>query len=296
MEDMSIEKNHEMWDITDSIHYVNSTEKADFFEYTPQTQGNNNSNGHQIRIDINALDIFTNPSESYISITGQIARVDDNAYDAANEITLINNARMYFFSLLKYELGSTTLESINLPGQVTSMIGYATYPDDFSVSSGLKTCWSKETSTAARSGKYQGSPVVAAVAAGIAVPAIAAGYFSLSEHPGYNQGFATRKGHIFNTTPLGCFTFHIPLKHILGFASGHKQVIYGMKHTLTLTRADNMEALYRNGAAADGKVLINDISWNMLKVKPSPEKHMIIMSIIAEKRPLNVFYQTRTSE
>jgi len=107
-------------------------------------------------------------------------------------------------------LGSTTIESINYSGQVTSMLGYATYRDNRSA----------------------------------AVPAIVAGHFTPDEHPDYNQGFATKKGYIFSTTPLGCFTFHIPLKQIFGFASDYKKVIYGMKQSLILTRTSNMEAVY----------------------------------------------------
>ena len=61
------------------------------------------------------------------------------------EISLINNAMMYLFTGVKYELGSTMVESINYPGQITSMLGYLSYPDDFSTSAGLKCCWSKDT-------------------------------------------------------------------------------------------------------------------------------------------------------
>jgi len=53
------------------------------------------------------------------------------------------------------------------------------------------------------------------------------------------------------------------LKHIFGFASDYKRVVYGMNHTLTLTRAGDTQALFRNDGTADGKVLISDIKWNM---------------------------------
>jgi len=143
--------------------------------------------------------------------------------------------------------------------------------------------------------KYQNTPAVAAVAAGVAVPPIAAGSFTPREHPGYNQGFATRKRFLFSTTPLQCFVFHIPLKLIFGFASDYKKVIYGMKHTLTLTRGDDMDALNRNGAT-NGKVQVTNISWNKKQVKPSPEYHAGIMSIIAQKISLPLFFQAKISE
>jgi len=52
----------------------------------------------------------------------------------ADKITFINNINMNFFNSGKYELGSTTIESFNYSGQTISMIGYLTYPDDFSTS------------------------------------------------------------------------------------------------------------------------------------------------------------------
>ena len=150
-----VEFNDEMLDITEPLRYDESIIEQNYFEYTPQTQANNNSMSHQIKIDINAQDTYTLPSKSYISIKGQIRRADNNnPYVAGNDITLINNAMMYLFSSVKYELGSTTIESINFPGQITSMLGYLTYPDDFSTSAGLKCCWSKDTTNNADSKKF----------------------------------------------------------------------------------------------------------------------------------------------
>src|SRR6266581_8667960 len=105
-----------MLDITDPLRYDESIIEQNHFEYTPQTHANNNSTSHQIKIDINAQDTYTLPSKSYISIKGQIRRVDNNnPYVAGSDITLINNAMMYLFSSVKYELGSTTI----FPGQIT---------------------------------------------------------------------------------------------------------------------------------------------------------------------------------
>ena len=137
----SQEVHDEMLDISEPHLYDESISSMNFYEYTPQTQANNNTIGSQINITINNQDIYTLPSKSYISIKGQIRRDDtNNAYAADTEIALINNAMMYLFSGIKYELGSTTLESISYPGQITSMLGYLSYPDDFSKSAGLKCC------------------------------------------------------------------------------------------------------------------------------------------------------------
>ena len=292
---LSKEFHDEMLDITNPYLYDESISEENYFEYTPQTQANNNSPSHQIKIDINAQDIYTLPSKSYISITGQIRRADNNnAYAAENEITLINNAMMYLFSSIKYELNATPIETINCPGQVTSMLGYLTYPDDFSTSAGLKCCWSKDTTNNANSKKFSASPRVANVAGGAAVPEIVAGFFTPIDNETYNQGFAVRKNYIFSSNPIGSFTFHIPLDHIFGFAE-YKHVLYGMKHTLTLTRSSNTESLFRSGTH-DGKVDITDIVWNMLQIKPSLEYLSSMREVIEKKIPIALNFRARNSE
>src|SRR5271157_1449247 len=150
---LSQEVHDEMLDISEPHLYDDSISSMNFYEYTPQTQANNNRNGHQITITINNQDIYSLPSKSYISIKGQIRRADNNnVYAVADEIALINNAMMYLFTGIKYELGNMMLESISYPGQITSMLGYLSYPDDFSTSAGLKCCWN--TTNNANSSKY----------------------------------------------------------------------------------------------------------------------------------------------
>jgi hypothetical protein len=280
----STEVHDEMLDINEPHLHDESISSMNFYEYTPQTQANNNTAGQQISIIINNQDIYTLPSKSYISFKGQIRRADNNnAFVAANEITLINNAMMYLFTGIKYELGNTTVEFINYPGQTTSMLGYLSYPDDFSTSAGLTCCWSKDTYDSANSSKYSAS-----------VEAPAAGYIPV-ENPNYNQGFAIRKGFMFSSNPLGSFEFHVPLSHIFGFTD-YKKVIYGMKHTLTLTRGSDAAALYRNATAADGKVDITNISWHMPQIQMTPEYLTGMRSIIEQKITLPLAFRARTSE
>ena len=280
----SVEVHDEILDIAEPHHYDESISSMDFYEYTPQTQANNNNNGQPISMIINNQDIYTLPSKSYISIKGQLRRLgNNNAYVATDEVALINNAMMYLFSAIKYELGNQTIETINCPGQTTSMLGYLSYPDDFSKSAGLICCWSKDTSTNADSDRYSAS--AAAPAAGY-VPGVNANY---------NEGFAIRKGHLFSANPLGCFEFHIPLSHIFGFAE-YKKVIYGMKHTLTLTRSSDTVAIYRDATAADGRVDITNISWHMPQIQMTPEYLTGMRKLIEQKVTLPLAFRARTTE
>jgi len=281
---LSSEVHDEILDIDEPHLYDESISAINYYEYTPQTQANNNTPGHSISIVINNQDIYLLPSKSYLKFKGQIRRADNNnAYAADAEITLINNALMYLFTGIKYELGSTTLESINNPGQTTSMIGYLSYPDDFSTSASLKMCWTKDTTNNASSIKYMAS---------VADPA--AGYRPV-EAATFNQGFATRKGFLFSSDPRGCFEFHIPLTHIFGFAE-YKKVIYGLKHTLTLTRTSDTLALYRADVVQDGKVDLTEISWHMPQIQMTPEYLAGLRSVIEKKVTLPLAFRARTSE
>ena len=281
---LSSEVHDEILDINEPHLYDESISAMNYYEYTPQTQANNNTTGHQISIVINNQHIYSLPSKSYLKFKGQIRRADNNnAYAAEAEITLINNALMYLFTGIKYELGSTTLESINNPGQTTSMIGYLSYPDDFSTSASLKMCWTKDTTNNASSVKY---------VAAAADPAIG---YRPAEAATFNGGFATRKGFLFSSDPRGCFEFHIPLTHIFGFAE-YKKVIYGLKHTLTLTRTADMLALYRGDAVQDGKVDLTEISWHMPQIQMTPEYLAGLRSIIEQKVTLPLAFRARTSE
>ena len=281
---LSEEVHNEMLDINEPHLFDESISSMNFYEYTPQTQANNNTPGHQISIVINNQDIYTLPSKSYISIKGQIRRENNNnAYVADNEITLINNAMMYLFTGIKYELGATTIETISWPGQVTSMVGYLSYPDDFSTSSGLSCCWSKDTTDNANSAKY---------AASVAAPGV--GYIP-GENPIFNHGFAVRKGYLFGSDPLGCFEFHIPLTHIFGFAE-YKKLIYGLKHTLTLSRGSDSQALYRAAAITNGKVDITSISWHMPQIQMTPEYLTGMRSLVEQKVTVPLAFRARTGE
>ena len=101
----------------------------------------------------------------------------------------------------------------------------------------MKYCWNKDTNTHVSSAEF---------AANAAAPG--AGY-TPARNPEYNAGFAARKGSLFSSNPRGHFFFNIPLSHIFGFAE-YKKVIYGQKHTLTLTRGGDTQAIYRANRSA----------------------------------------------
>ena len=280
---ISVEVHDEMLDINEPHAYDESIQSMQFYEYTPQTQGNNNTTGHPIKIDINANDCYLLPSRSYISIKGQLKKTDDSVYAAADEISLINNAMMYLFTEIKYDLGSMSIEKISCPGQITSMLGYLSQPDDFSASSGLKYCWSRDTTNNANSFEFEAS---------VGQPAAA---YRPIRNATFNQGFAARKTHLLSSAPIGSFSFIIPLSHIFGFAE-YRKLVYGEKHILTLTRGSDTHAIHRLAAAGGGKVDITNISWHMPQIDMSPEYLAGMRSLVEQKITIPMAFRARTSE
>ena len=82
------------------------------------------------------------------------------------------------------------IESINYPGQATTMLGLLKYPDDFSKNQGLNQSWYKDTATTAVKTD--------------------------------NNGFAARHAYLIQSpTVNGTFSFRIPMKHIFGFCEDY---------------------------------------------------------------------------
>ena len=262
--------------ITDPILKDDSIDKYEEFAYEPIVGANKNTPGQDIRITIETQDIFTHPSESYLIITGQLLKADGTPYDAANRVTLANNGIMYLFKRIRYELSGQEIENIINVGQATTMLGLLKYPDDFSKSKGLNQLWYKDTKNT-----------------------------TAVEGNNLNVGFKIRRDYIFGNTDgvganVGKFSFRIPLKHIFGFCEDYDKIVYGLKHTLTLTRDNDNTAIFKAivlNLAGDadtlpfGRVNLDKIIWFMPHVTPADEDKMKLYKIIERKEKIPVGYR-----
>ena len=66
-----------------------------------------------------------------------------------------------------------------------------------------------------------------------------------------------------------------------------------MKHSLTLVRITDDDAIFREAAAGAGKVSLDKISWLMPHVIPADAKKLFIYKTIESKVMLPVVYRTR---
>ena len=166
---------------------------------------------------------------------------------------------MYLFKSVRYELSGQEIESVTHPAQATTMLGLLKYPDDFSKSKGLNQLWCKDTTIQANN---------------------------------QNVGWNVRRLYIIhNSDPKGTFSFRIPLKHIFGFCVDYDKVVYGLKHSLILTRKGDEDAIFRADNVDPGKITLSKISWFMPDVTPADEDKMELYKIIERKEKLSVGYR-----
>lgn len=238
-----------------------SIEEYEYHEYEPIT-GTNLNNAGEIRINIESQDIFMHPSESYLLVEGRLAKANNAAYANGDAITLTNNGIIHLFSNIKYQLSGQEIESLNNPGQATTMLGLLKYPDDFSKSQGLNLLWYKDTTATA----------------------------NLDD----NTGFAVRQAYLIKEPdPKGTFSFRVSLKHIFGFCEDYEKIVYGFKHMLSLVRKSDNDAIFRADAVDPGKVTISKISWFMPHVMPSDAEKLQLYKTIESKVKLPVAFRMR---
>ena len=128
---------------TDTPIIDESIEEYEYHEYEPIT-GSSLTNSGDIRFRIESQDVFTHPSESNLIFEDRLTKADGTLYVIADEVALTNNSIMYPFSRIEYHLSNQLIESLNYPGQATTMLSLLKYPDDFqrlmvSINCGIKT-------------------------------------------------------------------------------------------------------------------------------------------------------------
>ena len=262
--------------ITEDIPVDDAIYEYEYKEYNPIAGNVGDLNRGSIVIVIEAQDIYTHPSESFLIVDGRLTLKDDRAVDpVANDpkalknddvVTLINNGIMYLFSDVRYHLASHEIEVLQNPGHATTMLGMLKYPDDFNKSQGLNQLWAPD-----------------------------GGLGTLEKernNDNYNKGFDIRHKYIIKSpNKKGEFSFKIPLKHFLGFCEDYKKIIYGMQQRLTLTRTGNNDAIFRANDLADCIIDIKRIRWFMPHVIPSDAYRLQLDKIIERKEKIPVGYR-----
>ena len=109
--------------ITDPVSSKDGIDKYEYFECELVVGTNLNNSGGAIRLYIETQDIFTHPSESFLLIEGRLTKGGGGEYADADLVSLANNAMMYLFKDIRYELSGQEIEKISHLAQATTMLG-----------------------------------------------------------------------------------------------------------------------------------------------------------------------------
>ena len=252
--------NSDILNFTEEIIVDEEIERFEFHEYEPISTSLNKEG--EIRINIEQQDLFTLPSEAYLLVEGRLLKADGTSYADTDAITLVNNVIMYLFSQISYYLSNQEVETIHDPGQSTTMLGYLKYPVEFQLGEGMNHLWQRDTTALA----------------------------DLVN----NTGFKNRQNYIITQSEdKGTFSFCIPLKHIFGFCDDYDKVLYGFKHTLTLNRRGNDEAILKAIGITAGKVELSKLSLFMPHVAPSVLARNNLYKVIESKVDVPFSFRSR---
>ena len=253
----------ENMNITEITPSDESIESYEFHAY--ESVATNYGARGEIRINIEKQDQFIHPAKSYILFEGRLLKDDNTAYANADVVALANNGMMHLFSCISYYVKDQKIESVYHPGQATTMLGMLSYSQDFAVERGLNLLWAKDTAATA----------------------------SIAN----NTGFAARQALLIQKPAAkGTFSFVVPLSHIFGFCEDYDKCMYGYKQSLIFVRASNDDAIFRDNAAAAGKVDLTRIQWFMPHVKPALEAETMLHKLVVAKADLKAAFRERRCE
>ena len=116
--------------INEPISRNEGIDKYEYSECEPVAGTNLNNSGGAIRLVIKTQDIFTHPSESFLIIEGRLTKGDGTDNGNNDLVSLTNNAMMYLFKDIQYELSGHEIENNeNRPNDYD--VRSVKYRDDF---------------------------------------------------------------------------------------------------------------------------------------------------------------------
>ena len=107
-----------------------------------------------------------------------------------------------------------------------------------------------------------------------------------------NVGWNVRKQYVIDSPdPKGTFSLKVLLKHTFGFCEDYDKVVYGLKHSLILTRNNDEDAIFQANGIDPGKITLNKISWVMPHVIPADKDKMELYKTIERKEKILAGYR-----
>ena len=240
--------------------------------FSPDSGVQYNTSGN-ISINIHNSDDFYYPSESYLEITGKLVKAGTTTAFAVTDVMgFTNYGVLNLFTLARYCANGTPIEQVPQPGVVATMLGVTLLPNDY------------------KQGLFEGYyPDTFATVSKVGT----------AEEPDCdNTSWFIRRKLIMDAS--GNFQVGIPLSKIFGFAEDYQKVIYGLNHSIVLTKGtDSNNALYTkpgtalNAPSTKGDVQLSLIRWVIPRVDPSDVAKYTLLQQIDNRIILDCGFRMR---
>nr|XP_022902363.1 uncharacterized protein LOC111415086 [Onthophagus taurus] len=114
----------EILNVFNTAIFDDSLSSEEYHTYLPRFNSSD-----EVRIPISHQDIYTYPHDSYIYIQGNIEELD-----GTGQVQLINNAYLFLFDEIRYEINGVEIDRCIKPGVTSTIKGYISYTDNESKS------------------------------------------------------------------------------------------------------------------------------------------------------------------
>ena len=221
------------------------TEKYDYNKWFTTMGMTDGSAYKAIRFDVRQDNLLLHWHNSYLELKGQVVKeADGGTYGDKDLITLIHNAIPHMFSNVKLSIGSTTVENVDHPGHVSSLIYDILYDRSKGKCDGLQFMWFPD-----QAGGAEGTDETK------------------------NKGFTIRREYLMKLPKTnGKFKLRIPLHMFFGFMENFV-ALKGYPVEIEFIRGPDYPALYRRSegqdAADKGKLKFDEILLNVPIVDPA---------------------------
>lgn len=106
-------------DVLSAPTYDNTVEGIEYHSYKPYVTSFNRND--EIRIPINQQDLYILPSASTLYLEGTVIVKKHDSKDVASSVNFTNNALLYLFQDIRYELNGVEIDKIKNAGITTTM-------------------------------------------------------------------------------------------------------------------------------------------------------------------------------
>ena len=243
---------NQKFNLDDNFNFSNDIKKIDYLRValSPSSFANLNKAGNIIFQNQQS----SNPLDICNSVLYYKFKIEDLAAD--ENITLENNFFPRLFEQISLKLGTTEVENIQNPGDVSTMLNFVMTDDSYKKEYGTLDGW---------------------------IPDVATGDIAAT-----NTSYALRKA-IYNKGFEGRF----PLKNLFGFLQCYNRVIFLIPIELTLNRKINNDEVFYGAASTAAKITFEEMELWIPEIRLNPELEVKMLQRLNTDKDINVSYLYR---